>query len=715
MELPRRCVARGRGLRGRRAGPSRSCSGTRATRPLDHAWVEAYRRRRAARSAARAPAPTSRSSRPAAARPHAVQAEALEALERTRREGNPRGPRGAGHRPGQDLARRLRQQPARSSAGSSSSPTARRSWTRPWTPSAASAPTPTSAATPAPRRSRTPTSCSPRSRPWAECSTCDVFDPRRVRLHRRRRVPSRRGRDLPAAARPLHAQVPARPDGDARADRRRRPAGALPGEPGLPLRPAEGIARGPALPVPLLRRPRRGRLPQHPVAEQPLRRGGADRGGGDDRRARERPRAVPQARRPADAGLLLLAAPRRLHGRLLPRRRACGPSPSTPARQRAAGGLAGALEAGDLDVVCAVDMFNEGVDLPHVDTVMMLRPTESRVVWLQQFGRGLRQAEGRTTSRSSTTSATTAPSCSRSGRLLQLGPGDATWRPRCGWTRSGANRITLPPGCEVTYDLGAIDMLARLLRVARRRRRARRGLLRGLPRAARPAAHGRRGRSTTATTRARCGRPTAPGCGSSTPWATWATGSERVLELAADFLDALEVTPMTRSFKMLVLLAMLDRDALPGGSRSTPWPRPWPSSPAGRPDSGPRSRSAATRPTGCPATWRRTRSAPGPRGGAPAAGASSLRGGAVPSAFSVPDDPQAGLPGPRARAGRLAAGRVPAASGAGRGPTGPVHVPGEPLRRPPDPLPPRPQAAAGVPEGWTGVYADGSLEPARTS
>src|SRR4029077_9438067 len=49
------------------------------------------------------------------------------------------------------------------------------------------------------------------------------------------------------------------------------------------------------------------------------------------------------------------------------------------------------LEAGALDVVFAVDMFNEGVDLPHVDTILMLRPTESRIVWLQQFGRGLRK------------------------------------------------------------------------------------------------------------------------------------------------------------------------------------------------------------------------------------------------------------------------------------------------------------------------------------
>ena len=44
--------------------------------------------------------------------------------------------------------------------------------------------------------------------------------------------------------------------------------------------------------------------------------------------------------------------------------------------------------------VFAVDLFNEGVDLPEVDTVLMLRPTESATVFLQQLGRGLRWAEG---------------------------------------------------------------------------------------------------------------------------------------------------------------------------------------------------------------------------------------------------------------------------------------------------------------------------------
>jgi len=54
------------------------------------------------------------------------------------------------------------------------------------------------------------------------------------------------------------------------------------------------------------------------------------------------------------------------------------------------------LRAGDLNVLFAVDLFNEGIDVPDVDTILMLRPTESATIFLQQLGRGLRKAEGKT-------------------------------------------------------------------------------------------------------------------------------------------------------------------------------------------------------------------------------------------------------------------------------------------------------------------------------
>lgn len=53
-------------------------------------------------------------------------------------------------------------------------------------------------------------------------------------------------------------------------------------------------------------------------------------------------------------------------------------------------GLLRDFKAGKLRVLFTVDLFNEGVDLPMVDTIFLLRPTESATVFLQQLGRGLR-------------------------------------------------------------------------------------------------------------------------------------------------------------------------------------------------------------------------------------------------------------------------------------------------------------------------------------
>src|SRR5699024_1807578 len=49
------------------------------------------------------------------------------------------------------------------------------------------------------------------------------------------------------------------------------------------------------------------------------------------------------------------------------------------------------LETREIDVIFTVDLFNEGVDIPSVDTLLFARPTESIVVFTQQIGRGLRK------------------------------------------------------------------------------------------------------------------------------------------------------------------------------------------------------------------------------------------------------------------------------------------------------------------------------------
>lgn len=48
-----------------------------------------------------------------------------------------------------------------------------------------------------------------------------------------------------------------------------------------------------------------------------------------------------------------------------------------------------------LDYIFTVDIFNEGVDIPEINQVIMLRPTQSPVVFVQQLGRGLRKCEGK--------------------------------------------------------------------------------------------------------------------------------------------------------------------------------------------------------------------------------------------------------------------------------------------------------------------------------
>jgi len=70
----------------------------------------------------------------------------------------------------------------------------------------------------------------------------------------------------------------------------------------------------------------------------------------------------------------------------IPARTVTGTTPSDERARRLAD-----LRNRQINVIFTVDVFNEGLDLPAVDTVLFLRPTESATVFLQQFGRGLRR------------------------------------------------------------------------------------------------------------------------------------------------------------------------------------------------------------------------------------------------------------------------------------------------------------------------------------
>jgi superfamily II DNA or RNA helicase/HKD family nuclease/diadenosine tetraphosphate (Ap4A) HIT family hydrolase len=124
------------------------------------------------------------------------------------------------------------------------------------------------------------------------------------------------------------------------------------------------------------------------------------------------------------------------------------------------------LARGELDILFAVDVFNEGLDIPNIDTILMLRPTESAIIWLQQFGRGLRKAVGKDHVRVIDYIGNHKTFLLKVKSLLQpicgMLPTDASLRQAIERVTQG--EMKLPAGCEITYDLEAIDILDRLLK-----------------------------------------------------------------------------------------------------------------------------------------------------------------------------------------------------------------------------------------------------------
>lgn len=57
--------------------------------------------------------------------------------------------------------------------------------------------------------------------------------------------------------------------------------------------------------------------------------------------------------------------------------------------------VVGLLESGEIDYILSVDIFNEGVDIPTLNQVIMLRQTQSSIIFVQQLGRGLRKVKGK--------------------------------------------------------------------------------------------------------------------------------------------------------------------------------------------------------------------------------------------------------------------------------------------------------------------------------
>ncbi len=126
--------------------------------------------------------------------------------------------------------------------------------------------------------------------------------------------------------------------------------------------------------------------------------------------------------------------------------------------------IPGRLARGEIQIVCTCDLYNEGVDLPDVNTLLLLRPTQSPVLFEQQLGRGLRLAQGK-------------ESCLvldfvgryreqfRFDQLLQV----MTGLPKRRLIEELEHGFpTLPPGCHIAFDRVAGErVLASLKSIAR--------------------------------------------------------------------------------------------------------------------------------------------------------------------------------------------------------------------------------------------------------
>jgi superfamily II DNA or RNA helicase/HKD family nuclease len=111
-------------------------------------------------------------------------------------------------------------------------------------------------------------------------------------------------------------------------------------------------------------------------------------------------------------------------------------------------GIPGRLTSGEIRIVCTCDLYNEGVDLPDVNALLLLRPTQSPVLFEQQLGRGLRLAQDK-------------DSClvlDFVGRHRQDFRFDQILQVMTGLSRRQlieeieGGFPTLPPGCHISFD-----------------------------------------------------------------------------------------------------------------------------------------------------------------------------------------------------------------------------------------------------------------------
>ena len=214
------------------------------------------------------------------------------------------------------------------------------------------------------------------------------------------------------------------------------------------------------------------------------------------------------------------------------------------------------LRSGELQTLCVVDMFNEGLDIPAVDRVIMLRPTESKVIFLQQLGRGLRACEGKSRLLVIDFVGNHRIFAQRMVHILSLHGAAGNWSTLKCWLDGAAPQ--LPDGCLLDVELDAKDLIREFLptgpREATEGYRALRDNLGRRPTLLEVFGQGFLPHSISAAQ------------GS---WFAFADAEgdlnedeRRVLEQFDDWFKMLETTRLTKSYKMVVLRVLLDEGSM---------------------------------------------------------------------------------------------------------------------------------------------------------
>lgn len=207
-----------------------------------------------------------------------------------------------------------------------------------------------------------------------------------------------------------------------------------------------------------------------------------------------------------------------------------------------------AFEQGEIDVLFTIDLFNEGVDIPKVDTLLFCRPTESVAIYTQQIGRGLRLAQDKShcviidligNYRNVET------------KLKLLGTMKESFK------RGEIEPITPPPGCVIEFDTRALELIHRLRQPSQRKLR----LIEQYEQIKYEL--GRR------PSYVEIGEYAAVPQGYKQEWGSYVGFLKDYQELSDEEIEAydsnrelieqVEKTIMNRSYKMVVLLAMLER------------------------------------------------------------------------------------------------------------------------------------------------------------